>query len=118
MIGCPSRGGRANWDCTLYSDHEGPHIDGIGRTFTDEESVRIITPVIKASSITNRIAEQVLDGYLDSGEVLIDGVRVAFYRDPFDREFVWFFNPGEDIEEEDDERIIARFNVVKTVERY
>lgn len=114
MSACGIRGGYAEWDCVLDKGHEGAHADGIGRTFNNAAPW---VPVIDAKKITIRCAEDIIDGYRDDGEIEIDGVRVAFYRDPFDKEFVWFFNPGDDIEEPDDGRIIARFEVERTVVR-
>jgi hypothetical protein len=113
MSECGVLGGYAEWPCVRDRDHDDLHRDGIGREFDGA----VWVPVIDANKITTRHAEKVLDGYHDSGEVDIDGVKVAFYRDPFDKEFVWFFNPGDEPDEGDDERVIAQFKVERTLVR-
>lgn len=109
---CRARGGYANWDCVL-DEHEGEHVDALGRTF---EAVTW-KPVIDARRISVRDAEKILDRHEDYGIVVIDGIKVAFSCDPFDYEEIWFYNPGDDIDDEHDPRIIAKFVVEKTVVR-
>jgi hypothetical protein len=112
-VRCAKPGGYAGWDCDLETGHDGNHVDGLGREF---DSVPWV-PVIDAEKITVSHAEKILDGYHDTGEIEIDGIKVAFYRDGFDKEFVWFFNPGDEPDEGDDECVIARFEVERTVVR-
>ncbi|ANJ26783.1 hypothetical protein [Agromyces aureus] len=112
---CASHGGYADWECELDAGHEDAHRDALDRTWPNEGEDVPPVPVIAAEKITVSDAERALDRGYD-GEMEIEGVKVAFYVDPFDKEFVWFHNPGEDPGDEG-ELAIARFEVERTVVR-
>jgi len=111
---CPSLGGYANWQCILDEQHEDDHRDALGRTWENDGASPEV-PVIDPLKITTSHAEKALDHGRD-GEMEIEGVKVAYYVDPFDAEFVWFYNPGGDPGDEG-EFAIARFEVERTVVR-